>query len=208
MQFGIFYEHQLPKPWTDDDEFCLLRDALDQVELARELRNRYPHELSGGMRQRVMIAMAIANDPDVIIADEPTTALDVTIQAQVLDVLKTAQRETGAAIILITHDLGVVADVADKISVMYAGRLIEQARSLDLYSNPAHPYTEALLSAVPVMEPGAARDRMILKGDVPSPIRPPPGCWEKATLPSPATRGRTWSVTRASSRWTAFTWPT
>ncbi len=136
----------------------------------------FPHEFSGGMRQRVMIAMAIANDPDVIIADEPTTALDVTIQAQVLEVLKTAQRETHAALIMITHDLGVVAGIADRITVMYAGRPIEQGSLDDIFYRPRMPYTIGLLGAVPRLDATEKKALASLEGNPPSLVNLPPGC--------------------------------
>lgn len=127
---------------------------LESVGVANPMQRlrQYPHEFSGGMRQRAMIAMAIANDPDLIIADEPTTALDVTIQAQVLDQLRKAQRETGAAAILITHDLGVVAELADRVIVMYAGRIVETAGVRALFRNPRHPYTMGLLASLPTLD--------------------------------------------------------
>ena len=136
----------------------------------------YPHELSGGMRQRVMIAIAIANRPDVIIADEPTTALDVTIQAQVLEVLKTAQRETGAAVILITHDLGIVAGLADTVLVMYAGRPVESATVEDVFYRPRMPYTMGLLAAVPRPDLDRSRRLVPIEGSPPSLVALPPGC--------------------------------
>jgi len=136
----------------------------------------FPHEFSGGMRQRVMIAMAIANDPDVIIADEPTTALDVTIQAQVLDVLKVAQKETGAAVIMITHDLGVVAGIADRVQVMYAGRAVESGTVEDIYYRPRMPYTIGLLGSVPRLDESEKRALVPVEGNPPSPISLPPGC--------------------------------
>ena len=141
-----------------------------------ERLDAYPHEFSGGMRQRVVIAIAIANDPDVIIADEPTTALDVTIQAQILDVLAIAQRETGAAVVLITHDLGVIAGTADDVMVMYAGRAVERASIDTLYERPSHPYTMGLLGAVP--KPHVAADHRLIpiKGNPPSMAAIPPGC--------------------------------
>ncbi len=136
----------------------------------------FPHEFSGGMRQRVMIAMAIANDPDVIIADEPTTALDVTIQAQVLDVLKVAQKETGAAVIMITHDLGVVAGIADSVQVMYAGRAVETGTVDDIYYRPRMPYTIGLLGSVPRLDEAEKRALVPVEGNPPSPMSLPPGC--------------------------------
>jgi oligopeptide transport system ATP-binding protein len=136
---------------------------------------QYPHEFSGGMRQRAVIAMAIANSPSVLIADEPTTALDVTIQAQVLDLLRTAQRETGAATILITHDLGVIAELADRVVVMYAGRVVEEADVAAIFATPRHPYTKGLLASVPRVD--AADDRLTsIPGSPPNMSDPPDGC--------------------------------
>jgi oligopeptide/dipeptide ABC transporter ATP-binding protein len=136
---------------------------------------QYPHEYSGGMRQRAMIAMAIANRPKVLIADEPTTALDVTIQAQVLDVLRVAQRETGAAVILITHDLGVVAELADRIAVMYAGRIVETGDVHTIFRSPKHPYTVGLMASLPKL--GGPTERLEpIQGTPPSGTRIPPGC--------------------------------
>jgi oligopeptide/dipeptide ABC transporter ATP-binding protein len=136
---------------------------------------QYPHEFSGGMRQRAMIAMAIANNPDLIIADEPTTALDVTIQAQVLALLKKAQEETDAATVLITHDLGVVAELADRVVVMYAGRVMETANVRDLFENPRHPYTEGLLASLPRMDVDSEQLDPI-PGNPPNMADPPDGC--------------------------------
>jgi peptide/nickel transport system ATP-binding protein len=135
----------------------------------------YPHNLSGGMRQRVMIAMALACDPELLIADEPTTALDVTIQAQILDLLQDLRLETGAAVILITHDLGVVAEVVDDVLVMYAGQVVERARVADLFTQPQHPYTLGLLGSLPRLD--HRRDRLAaIPGAVPDMANPPPGC--------------------------------
>ncbi len=147
----------------------------------------FPHEFSGGMRQRAMIAMSIANDPDVIIADEPTTALDVTIQAQVLEVLKAAQDETGAAMIMITHDLGVVAAVADNVTVMYAGRPVEQGGVDEIFYTPRMPYTIGLLGAVP--RPDADHDQPLatLEGNPPSVVNLPTGCPFRPRCPMTAT---------------------
>ena len=136
----------------------------------------YPHQLSGGMRQRVMIAIALACNPKLLIADEPTTALDVTIQAQILELMRDLKRRVGAAIVLITHDLGVVAETTQRVGVMYAGRKVEEAPVLALFDNPLHPYTESLLAAVPLPDPRLRRARILLPGDLPSPANPPPGC--------------------------------
>src|SRR6185437_11802753 len=136
----------------------------------------FPHEFSGGMRQRVMIAMAIANDPELIIADEPTTALDVTIQAQILDVLRTAQRATGAAILLITHDLGMVAGLADRVAVMYAGRLVEIGAVDDVFYRPRMPYTLGLLGSLPRLDAGKRQPLTPIEGSPPSLVDLPPGC--------------------------------
>jgi oligopeptide/dipeptide ABC transporter ATP-binding protein len=136
---------------------------------------QYPHEFSGGMRQRAMIAMAIANDPALLVADEPTTALDVTIQAQVLTLLRTAQQETGAATILITHDLGVVAGMAERVLVMYAGRIVERAGVHDLFARPRHPYTAALLSSIPRLD-STTRQLSAIPGSPPSLRTRAPGC--------------------------------
>jgi peptide/nickel transport system ATP-binding protein len=153
-------------------------DLLDLVGIPNpQVRVRaFPHEFSGGMRQRAMIAMAIANDPDVIIADEPTTALDVTIQAQVLEVLKKAQRETGAAMIMITHDLGVVAGIAERVTVMYAGRPVEQGSVDEIYYSPRMPYTIGLLGAVPRLDAHEKKALATLEGNPPSVVNLPPGC--------------------------------
>jgi peptide/nickel transport system ATP-binding protein/oligopeptide transport system ATP-binding protein len=135
----------------------------------------YPHQLSGGMRQRVMIAMALACRPELLIADEPTTALDVTVQAQILDLLRELQAETGMAIILITHDLGVVAEMADEIAVMYAGRVVERASAASIFADPQHPYTLGLLGSIPRLDED--RDRLLaIEGTVPPPFALPPGC--------------------------------
>ena len=135
----------------------------------------FPHELSGGMQQRVMIAMALAGNPDLIIADEPTTALDVTIQAQIMELLEGLRRKNGTSVILITHNFGVVAQLADRVAVMYAGRIVESAAVSELISNPLHPYTKALLAAVPVLG-GGKKELVTIPGQVPSPENFPPGC--------------------------------
>ncbi len=137
----------------------------------------YPHEMSGGMRQRVMIAMALACRPDLLIADEPTTALDVTIQAQILDLMQALRRDLGTAIVLITHDMGVVAEMADRVAVMYTGRIVEEARTLDLFDRPLHPYTRGLLQAIPAVAPEGVREELFeIPGAVPSLLDLPEGC--------------------------------
>jgi peptide/nickel transport system ATP-binding protein len=152
-------------------------DALDQVRIPGPAQRfgDYPHQMSGGMRQRVMIAMALSCSPDLLIADEPTTALDVTVQAQILDLLRTLQEETGMAIILITHDLGIVAEMADEVAVMYAGRVVEQARCSAIFDDPQHPYTLGLLGSIPRIEED--RERLLaIEGTVPAPFALPQGC--------------------------------
>jgi oligopeptide transport system ATP-binding protein len=152
-------------------------ELMDRVRIpaAAERVNDYPHQFSGGMRQRVMIAMAIALDPRILIADEPTTALDVTVQAQVMGLLKDLQRETGMGLILITHDLGVVNEVADSVAVMYAGRIVERGTVDDVFDNPAHPYTDGLMSSVPQVEAKGGR-LLPIAGQPPSLARIPSGC--------------------------------
>ncbi|MGE3953747.1 MAG: ABC transporter ATP-binding protein [Parachlamydiales bacterium] len=149
---------------------CRLLERVGIAEADRRF-NQYPHEFSGGMRQRVMIALALACEPKLLIADEPTTALDVTIQAQILELLQTVQRESGTSILLITHDLGVVAQVADRMVVMYAGQIAEQGKTEPLFAAPAHPYTRALLASVP-----RGGLQAIIPGSPPDLSHPPPGC--------------------------------
>jgi oligopeptide transport system ATP-binding protein len=148
---------------------------LVRIPAARERVREFPHQFSGGMRQRVMIAMAMALEPDLIIADEPTTALDVTVQAQVMDLLADLQREYNMGLILITHDLGVVADVADKIAVMYAGRIVETSPVHEIYKRPAHPYTKGLLDSIPRLDQ-KGRELYAIKGLPPNLLHIPPGC--------------------------------
>jgi oligopeptide transport system ATP-binding protein len=152
-------------------------ELLDLVKIpaARQRVNDFPHQFSGGMRQRVMIAMALALDPEVLVADEPTTALDVTVQAQIMNLLAELQRERNMGLILITHDMGVVADVADRISVMYAGRVVEEAPVNDIYASPAHPYTKALLQSIPRIDL-KGQQLSVIKGLPPALTRIPPGC--------------------------------
>jgi oligopeptide/dipeptide ABC transporter ATP-binding protein len=158
-----------------------LLETVRVPEAARRVRE-YPHQLSGGLRQRALIALSLACDPDVLIADEPTTALDVTIQAQILDLLRDLQQRFGLSLLLITHDLGVVAEMADRVAVMYAGRIVEEAAVADLFADPKHPYTRGLLGSIPGGAPGSPLTA--IPGTVPAPGSLPPGCCFTPRCPS------------------------
>jgi oligopeptide/dipeptide ABC transporter ATP-binding protein len=174
IDFNLRAQH-----WPKADRTKRVHELLDQVGLAQTQGNRYPHELSGGQLQRAAIARALASKPALVICDEAVSALDKSIQAQILNLLAHLQAEYGIAYLFISHDLAVIDHISDRVAVMYLGRVVEQGRTADVLSNPLHPYTQALLSAAP----GAARDRVVLQGEVPSPAAPPSGCTFRTRCP-------------------------
>lgn len=181
-QIGEMFRIHHAKPVHEIEAAVIsLLEAVGIPDAARRA-GQYPHEFSGGMRQRIMIAMAVALEPDIIIADEPTTALDVTIQAQIIDLLETVRKRSGAGMIFITHDLGVVAEIADRVAVMYAGRIVETGNVFELFADPQHPYTQGLLASQPRVDVETA-DLMPIPGSAPNPAALPSGCAFRTRCP-------------------------
>ena len=176
---------------TKEERTQKVFELLHKVGFSKEYYYRYPHELSGGQRQRVGLARALALNPKLIVCDEPVSALDVSIQSQVINLLQEIQAELGLSYLFVAHDLSVVRHIADRVGVMYLGQLVEQAPTEQLFSQPLHPYTKSLLSAVPIPNPKIRRERILLQGDVPSPLNPPNGCIFHTRCPFAMERCRT-----------------
>lgn len=166
----------LEKNLSDKEKEAKIVDILSTVGVTEQHMNKYPHELSGGQRQRVVIARAMITNPKFVVCDEPVSALDVSVRAQVLNLMKKLQRDTGVAYLFISHDLSVVKYICETVAVMYLGRIVEIASKKDLFDKPLHPYTQALMSAIPIPDIHVKQDRIILQGDIPSPVNPPRGC--------------------------------
>ena len=169
---------------TKADRKKRIMNLLDLCGLRREAVSRYPHEFSGGQRQRICIARALAVEPEFIVCDEPVSALDVSIQAQIVNLMQDLQKELGLTYLFIAHDLKVVEHISTRVAVMYLGKVAEMAPAEELYAGPKHPYTRALLSAIPIPDPNYQKERIILRGDVPSPINPPSGCYFHPRCPA------------------------
>jgi oligopeptide transport system ATP-binding protein len=169
---------EIHKLFNKNERHNRVQDLLFKVGLNGDHASRYPHEFSGGQRQRIGIDRTLAVEPDFIVCDEPISALDVSIQAQIVNMMEDLQKSLGITYLFIAHDLSMVKHISSKVGVMYLGKIVEMTNSIDLYKKPAHPYTQALLSAIPIADPEASmeRERIILEGDVPSPINPPSGC--------------------------------
>lgn len=176
--------------YTKEEKMEKVINIMKEVGLGEKFLDKYPHEMSGGQRQRVVIARALINDPELVICDEPVSALDVSVRSQVLNLLKDLQKERNLTYIFISHDLSVVEYLCDKIAVMYLGRIMEYADKKQLYGNPLHPYTKALLSAIPVPDIHAKKDEIILQGEIPSPLNPPKGCLFSTRCPYATERCR------------------
>ena len=174
--FHLSIEFQVHNVLQKRERQEFVENLLERVGLNPYYINRYPHEFSGGQRQRIGIARALILKPDLVVADEPVSALDVSVQAQVLNLLKELQSELDLTLLFVAHNLAVVEHISDRVAVMYLGRIVELTDRDTLYNNPLHPYTEALLSAIPIPDPDRPRDRQILQGEIPSPLNPPLGC--------------------------------